>query len=182
MTEGLPIGVDELDGDPRLLIGWRTRSTLHGRRLHVHEDTHQVLRDIAAACLNHIHADDTEIRDYQSFSALESNQVFRVRSDEASTVDLDSASLVKMVQDSHAQELLDASELAEHHYAFYAIVWGGPNSNQVGFVRKQRQSDPGEGAEVLPLPGHAEVHCRARSRTRQRGRSRGSRLHDLHAQ
>lgn len=137
MTNELPLSVGDLDTDPRLLVGWRTRSKLDGRRLDVHEDTHEVLREIAAACLDHIHADDTEIRDYQSFSTLESDQVFRVDSDDASTVDLESASLVQLVQESHQQELLDASELAEHHYAFYAIVWGSADGEQIGFVRKR---------------------------------------------
>lgn len=137
MTNSLPLGVGDFDTDPRLLVGWRTRSKLDGRRLDTHEDTHQILRDISAACLDHIHADDTEIRDYQPFSTLESNQVFRVHSDEASTVDLDSASLVQMVWESHEQELLDASELADHHYAFYAIVWGSTDGQQVGFIRKR---------------------------------------------
>ncbi len=63
--------------------------------------------------------------------------MFRVKSDETSTVDLDSASLVQMVRDSHDQELLDASELADHHYAFYAIVWDGTDGEQIGFVRKR---------------------------------------------
>lgn len=137
MTTELPRSVGDLDSDPRLLVGWRTRSKLDGRRLDVHEDTQEVLRDIAAACLDHIHADYTEVRDYQSFSTLESDQVFRVDSDDASTVDLESASLVQMVRESHEQELLNASELAEHNYAFYAIVWGNADGEQIGFVRKR---------------------------------------------
>lgn len=136
-TNGLPTGEDLREG-PRLLVGWRTRGGLEGAQIEVQEEgAAEVLEQICLGITDRLSEGDVSVRDYEPFGALEVDEIFKLSVAEQSDSDLESSSLVALVTSSHQLPDLPANELSEHHYTFYAIVWGRADEEQIAFVRKR---------------------------------------------
>lgn len=125
--------VDQMVDPPRLVIGWRRGQKLEGRRIELDANTFDTFRQICAPALDKANADTTEAREYQAFGVLEAEQVFFIRPGAASAADLDSASIVHLV--NAVDELEPADTTEEKKLTFYAIVWGLAGE-RVAFVRK----------------------------------------------
>ncbi len=124
-----------LAGAPILVVGWRTGSSLEGRRIETHTDTHAVLREICESAVGKVNAATTTLKPYSSFGILESDEIFFIGPGSTSASDVDSASLTEFVKNAHELVALPKSEL-DQKMAFYAIVWGSPGAGRIGFVRK----------------------------------------------
>jgi len=135
-------GVD-INGDPRLVIGWRpSRRVLTGARIELHQDTFIDLRLVASAALHRLAASTPVPYTHEAQPEAGEEYLRRAlthlqRSPRSATSEqTEVADLVQVVGHCDELDVVSANALADGDFAFYAICYPQDDSNEtVAFVR-----------------------------------------------
>lgn len=144
MTDTTDWNAEQLEGEPRFLVGWRTAKSFECMRIDVHRDVFGELRDACEPALAILR--EATARPYEPFAELErGEEYFEFALQPGPSGDL-SSSLHVQAQAVDQLSVLDADEIRRHRLLLYGICWPRRDGGFLCFVTKQnpqRQLEPG---------------------------------------
>lgn len=134
-------------GDPRMLVGWREPyRRLNALRVRLHQDVFSELANLCRPAVDRVQ--NYEERLFENFAALDDNQYFwyshsdlpkhqlpKIPQEDASSIEDDTADLVRLIHTVDALEEATRDDINDAGFSFYSICWPHRNS-MMGFVSR----------------------------------------------